>query len=811
MRTNNFYVFALLALLCVACCKSETPAKKGPAYSKDLFKEQLGRGLVAVHNGDGKVSLSWRYLESDPLDVAFDVYRTGDDGARVKLNQAPLSSSTFFVEENVDTSKNNTYLVLVNGKDTPEDGASYVLTPKRAAKPYLEIPIKQVEGYPEGYYSPNDGTVADLDGDGEYEIIVKLETHSYDNAHRGLCNEGCLLDAYKLDGTFMWRVNLGLNIRQGAHYTQLMAYDFDGDGKAELAVKTAEGTIFGDGKFIGDENGDGITDYRDTDPESRTYGKIMNGPEFLSVIDGLTGKELARTDFIPRGGEFEFGDNTGNRVDRFLGGAGYFDGKMPSILICRGYYVKTVLEAFDYRNGKLTKRWTFDTTANKDEYIDYEKQGNHNLRIGDVDGDGKDEVIYGACAIDDDGTGLYTTGYGHGDAMHMSDLIPSREGLEVWQSHETSPLGQGSEMRDAATGQLIWGYPSISDVGRAMSADIDPRFPGWEAWSSGTDGTYTADGRKITSVKPSVNFAIWWDGDLNRELLDGYMERNPNDMPPMMDAGRPERGMQPQQGQQRPPQMQQPPQGGAAPGRMMMPEANRYMRISKWNGEGVQYFTLPGESETAANNGTKSNPVLSADIFGDWREELVVRTSDNKSLRIYTTDIPTEYRFHTMMSDVIYRMSVLCENIAYNQPPEPGYYMGSDLGKFWSTRRVRNGVAARNSKSANDLNARVAGTEEMVVDSIVVGKSYGSEYVLDAHLDYDSYEWTLNGKKAGNSRTLVVKQSEYGYDTPVSVHIRTTYKGQVFEGSGSVTFSSEEGTKGVWDARDAQRTGNWEY
>jgi len=805
MKTNNLFVFALLALLCISCCKEETPAKKGPAYSDTLLKEQLGRGLVAIHNGGGKVTLSWRYLESDPLDVAFDVYRTGDDGTRHKLNSSPLTSSTFFTDEGVDTSVTNSYLVLVSGKEEAESGASYTLTPQKALKPYLEIPIKAVEGYAEGYYSPNDGTVADLDGDGEYEIIVKLETRSYDNAHRGLCNEGCLLDAYKTDGTFMWRVNLGLNIRQGAHYTQLMAYDFDGDGKAELAVKTAEGTTFGDGQFIGDVNSDGITDYRDTDPESRTYGKVMSGPEFLSVIDGLTGKELARADFIPRGDKFEFGDNTGNRVDRFLGGAGYFDGKMPSILICRGYYVKTVLEAFDYRDGKLTKRWTFDTTANNDEYIDYEKQGNHNLRIGDVDGDGKDEVVYGACVIDHDGTGLYTTGYGHGDAMHMSDLIPSREGLEVWQCHETSPLGTGSEMRDAATGQLIWGYPSISDVGRAMTADIDPRFPGWEAWSSGTDGTYTADGRKITSVKPSVNFAIWWDGDLNRELLDGYMDTDPSERPLMMQQRRPEGGMRPPQAA---PGATPPP--AATPNRMM-PERNRYMRISKWNGEGVDYFILPGEAETAANNGTKSNPVLSADVLGDWREELIVRTSDNKTLRIYTTDIPTEYRFHTMMSDVIYRMSVLCENIAYNQPPEPGYYMGSDLGKFWAERRVRNGVAARNSKSANDLNARLAGTSEMLVDSIVVGKSYGTEYVLDARLDYDSYEWTLNGKKAGEGRTVVIRQSEYGYDKPVSVHIRTTYKGEVFEGSGTVTFSSEEGTKGVWDARDAQRTGNWEY
>lgn len=775
-----FYILSLI-VLAVSCCNEKENAK-GPAYSKDLVKENLNRGLVAVHNGDGNVSVTWRYLESDPIDIAFDLYRKSGDAKSVKLNSEPIAASTFFKDSAVDTTVTNTYMVVQAGEGNTESGAVYELTAERAAKPYLEIPVQPVEGFEYGKYYPSDGTVADLDGDGDLELVVKMETRGFDNAHAGLNTEGLLLDAYELSGEFMWRVDLGLNIRQGAHYTQFMVHDYDGDGKAEVAVKTAEGTRYADGSIIGDVNADGITDYRDTVRQSRTYGKVLEGPEFLSVIEGATGKELARADFISRGTGYSFGDTDGNRVDRFLGGAGYFDGKLPSILICRGYYSRTVLEAWDFRGGKLTKRWRFDTTADNDKYIAYEKQGNHNLRIADVDGDGRDEITYGACCIDDDGSGLYTTGYGHGDAMHLSDMLLSRPGLEVWQCHETSPLGQGSELRDAATGALIWSYPSIMDVGRAMAADIDPRFPGWEMWSSGTNGTYTADGRMITEVKPSVNFGIWWDGDLSRELLDGYSDR------PAVPAARP---------QLRPGQRPQP--------------VNRYMKISKWNGNGVDYINLPGENETTVNNGSKSNPVLAADVFGDWREELIVRAVDNKSIRIYVTDYETDYRFHTLMSDVPYRLSVLTQNIAYNQPSEPGYYLGTELGKFWPTRRVRDGRPTFNSKSANTLNTRVAGTNEIELNEVTVHKNIADSYTLDARLDYDSYEWTINGKLIGKERKLTLKQADYGYDNPVSVKIKVTYKGEVFEGEGTVTFSSKDGNLGEWSAREAQALGYYAY
>ena len=249
------------------------------------------------------------------------------------------------------------------------------------------------------------------------------------------------------------------------------------------------------------------------------------------------------------------------------------------------------------------------------------------------------------------------------------------------------------------------------------------------------------------------------------------------------------------------------------PAQMMPPmqQPARYMKISKWNGSGVDYFDLPGQEETALNNGSKSNPVISADLFGDWREELVVRTADNKSLRVYMTDIPTDYRFHTLMSDIVYRMGVLCENVCYNQPPEVGFVLSSDLGRFWPVRNVRDPQAPRDRNASRDLNGRLGGTNPQELNEITVYKNIADKYVLDARNVYDSYEWTINGKVAGREKTLTLRQSDYGYDKPVSVHIKAVQRGQVFEGDGTVTFSSQDGRRGYWSERDAQRTGRWEF
>jgi rhamnogalacturonan endolyase len=318
----------------------------------------------------------------------------------------------------------------------------------------------------------------------------------------------------------------------------------------------------------------------------------------------------------------DWGDSTGNRVDRFLAGVAYLDGERPSALFCRGYYTRAVLVAWDWRGNKLTRRWTFDSN---DGNRTYRGQGDHSLSIADVDGDGKDDIIYGACTIGSDGKGLYSTGLGHGDALHVSDLDPAHPGLEVFNIHERKP-DCGVSFRDAKTGKVIWSKPS-ADVGRGLAADIDPRHKGYEFWASGNglSGVWDVKGEKVSERKPrSCNFAIWWDGDPLRELLD----RN---------------------------------------------------TVSKWNWERGTETVLLTATGCTSNNGTKATPALSADLFGDWREEVVFRTTDNKELRVYTTTIPTEMRLPTLMHDPQYRLAVAWQNVGYNQPPHPGFYLGDGM------------------------------------------------------------------------------------------------------------------------------------
>lgn len=731
-----------LILICasIEIIYAQSDLTKIPNYSAHIQKENLGRGLIAIHKGNGNVFISWRYLESDPIDTKFDLYRQLNNGKLIKLNREPISQSTWFKDTGVNARHTITYILKRRNENLPL--AQYKLTPQLAQKPYLSIPMQQIPGDHDWRYAPNDASVGDLDGDGEYELVIKRDNGGHDNAFRGLSRGTTYLEAYKLNGTFMWRVDLGPNIRQGAHYTWFIVYDFDGDGKAEVVVRTSEGTQFGDGTITGDTDYDGITDYVDRNPQSPTFGKIMLGPEFLSVIDGITGKELARTNYISRGEPNEFGDTEGNRVDRFLGGIGYFDGIRPSILMCRGYYAKTVLEAWDYRDGNLQKRWTFSTTDNNGLYKDYEGQGNHNLSIGDVDGDGKDEIIYGACMINHDGTGGYNTRLGHGDAIHLTDIDIDRPGLEVWTCHEGAPNRAGSELRDARTGQLIWGIPAIEDVGRALAADIDPRFRGCEVWTISSGGVYTADGRFITERTPSINMAVWWTGDLNRELLDG---------------------------------------SGIA--------GREYISITKWNGDGVDTLSIPYQNEIGANNHTKANPCLHADILGDWREEIIVRNKNNKEVRIYMTPYETNYRFHTLMSDIIYRISVANQNVAYNQPSQTGFYLGSDLGKFWRTsyfsdrQYSKSGVAS--DGRPNGMNARLKNATIIEMRNIITHKA---EFTLDAGYYYDNYEWIINGNSIKGGRYLSLKAEDYDYNTEVEIIIKTSIKGCVFQDFGTITF-----------------------
>jgi rhamnogalacturonan endolyase len=574
--------------------------------------EHLGRGVVAINQGGGKVYVGWRMLGTDPDDIAFNFYRRCGGGAPVRLNEEAIKDSTNFVDSGAALDQPTAYFVrlVLDGREQAPS-TPFTLPANAPARQYISIPLRTPPGY-----SPNDASVGDLDGDGQYEIVLHQTGRAHDNAHAGLTDEP-ILEAYKLDGTFLWRINLGKNIREGAHYTQFMVYDLDGDGKAEIVCKTAPGTIDGTGKVIGDPN----VDHRNP------QGYILEGPEFLTVFEGATGKALATTEYLPpRGNVADWGDAYGNRVDRFLACVAYLDGVRPSVVMCRGYYTRAVLVAWNWRDGKLTRLWTFDSDDGTPGNRAYRGQGNHNLAVGDVDGDGKDEIVYGACCIDHDGKGLYCTGLGHGDAMHLSDIDPDRPGLEVFDIHEKPRHPNGVEFRDARTGQLIWGKPS-PDVGRGVAMDIDPRYRGYEMWASGPglQGLWNVKGEQISDRKPrSCNFGVWWDGDLLRELLNGNT-------------------------------------------------------ISKWNWEDGSETVLLAAEDCAANNSTKSTPCLCADILGDWREEVIWRTRDNKELRIYTTAIPTKHRLYTLMHDPQYRLSVAWQNVAYNQPTQPGFYLGEGM------------------------------------------------------------------------------------------------------------------------------------
>jgi len=582
-----------------------------------LAEERLDRGVVAIKQADGKVFVSWRSLKGDAKDMAFDVYRNG-----IKLNKEPLTQGgTWFVDEEPMEGE-AVYKIEESGKRRSAEGR---LLPKGRKKeergqlsndftlkgdaPVGYLPIRVQK--PDEMHSANDASVGDVDGDGQYEIILKWDPrNSHDNSHDGM-TDPTLLDCYRLNGELLWRIDLGRNIRSGAHYTPFIVYDLDGDGKAELMVKTADGTRDALGTVIGDS----LADYRNE------AGRILEGPEYISVFNGLTGEVMDTKPYIPERGDVNnWGDNRGNRSERYLAAVGYFGGKQgtASAIFCRGYYTRSVLAAWDWDGKELKNRWTFDT--NTPEWASYAGQGNHNLRVCDVDGDGMDEITYGSMAVDHDGKGLYNTGMGHGDAIHLV-VDPNDGQLYIWDCHENKR--DGSELRNARTGEVEFQVKSDTDVGRCMAADIDPRNPGMEMWSIDSRGVRNMKGEVLENINPwalSINFGIWWDGDLLRELLDRSA-------------------------------------------------------ITKYDWENNRAVVLQ-QLDGQFNNGTKQNPCLSADILGDWREEVITRNRESTELRLYVSTIPTEHRITCLMQDNAYRLSVATENVGYNQPPETGFYLG---------------------------------------------------------------------------------------------------------------------------------------
>ena len=617
-----------------------------PRYDmKTLHREHFNRGVVAVRS-ENKVVVSWRLLTSDATNEAFDVYRNGK-----KLNTQPLTSGGTFFVDNQPLAKDAVYEVRGGGK------RGQFRLKANAPEGYLPVKLKRPQGgvTPDGQtftYSANDASVADVDGDGQYEIVLKWDpSNAHDNAHDGYTGP-TIFDCYRLDGKLLWRIDMGINIRSGAHYVPFIFYDLDGDGRAEFMVRTSDGTRDGVGQVIGDAKADyrhnpsPTTQQPSPEREWGKYnqpgrpmtGRILTGNEYITVFNGLTGKAMDTKPYVPeRGNLSDWGDNYANRSDRMLAAVGYLDGKHASAVFCRGYYTRTVLAAWDWDGRELKQHWVFDT--NTPEWASYAGQGNHNLRVADVDGDGCDEITFGSMAVDHNGRGLYNTRMGHGDALHLMCFDPSSPELQVWDCHENR--FDGSDFRNARTGEVIFQVHSKSDVGRCMAADIDPTNPGLEMWSTDSHGIRNIKGQVIYSAQDpndpqhqqhlvlggrylSVNFGIWWDGDLLRELLD-------------------------------------------------------HGTVSKYdwiNHTIVDLIKFPG---VVFNNGTKSNPCLSADILGDWREEVIVRTPESEELRIFVSPIPTDYRITCLMEDIPYRLSTAMQNVGYNQPSEPGFYLGAEM------------------------------------------------------------------------------------------------------------------------------------
>jgi rhamnogalacturonan endolyase len=659
--------------------------------------ENLGRGVIAMNQGGGKVFVSWRVLGTDPDALAFNLYRQAGDAAPVKLNAAPITGATNYVDNGVTLEKATSYFVrpVLNGEEQPASKPS-VLPANAPVRDFIEVPLQTP-----ARYTPNDCSVGDLDGDGEYEIIVHMTGQARDTSQAGVTDPP-IFQAYKMDGTLLWTINLGRNIRDGAHYTQFMVYDLDGDGIAEIAMKTADGSTDGKGEVIGDKNANWVG----------SNGHIQEGPEFFTIFSGKDGANLATVPYIPGRGEGNAwggiggnggNDNGTNRRERYLATIAYLDGVRPSVVMCRGYYGRSVLAAWDWRDGKLTSRWVFDSSQNanqgnpyisnsatvsaeaglnkvvdntegawrgtlpgcflcwdsegKKEYrkilavnggtitvdgdmtpaankvaftTNYSGMGAHWTTAADVTNDGKDEIIYHSMVVNSDGKGLYSTGLRHGDALHIGHFDPDRDGVQIFGVHENEgsiwdPWTPAAALFDGATGKVLWRFGDDGDAGRGVCMDIDPRTPGAEFWWSGSGGLYDVKGNRISGAAPSAtNFAIWWDGDDLREILDSN-------------------------------------------------------RIMKWNWEQGQVTNLLVAQGCASNNGSKSTPGLSADLFGDWREEVIFRTTANNALRIYSTTIPTQRRLYTLMHDPAYRNSIASQNVGYNQPPHVGFYLGNGM------------------------------------------------------------------------------------------------------------------------------------
>lgn len=689
--------------LCVAClvagmvsCSDDPvvktePEGEGPTVDNTLVTPDLDKmpvvagseramwvsydpepGAKGTGSGIAHALISWRSLPTDPKNVGFNVYKTAggtDASEEVLLNaDGPITDRTCWADDALDKTISNYYRVeMVGTEGTNKEICNYTLTSDMAQKFYREIKLNANVPLASVTYKPDDIQVGDLDGDGELELVVKREP--YDGANQGgWRGDGTtLLEAYKLDGRFLWQIDLGINIRSGSHYTSYIVYDFDGDGRCEIAFRSSEGTKFPNG-IITDAYGK-VNDYRIKDDAGAgwysgaslytTCGLIFESPEYISICRGQDGCEITRTENIPRGGEGSkkeraeywhnyWGDDYGNRMDRFFIGVAFLDGyptteekaqgimpHKPSLIVTRGVYKNWQVWAFDLNGGKLENRWKFDTAGQPSKWL---AMCSHAFRVADLDGDNKDEVLYGQAAIDQDGSPLWCTGNGHGDCLFVGKYVKDRSGLQIVASFEEQNTysvqghGYGCQVIDARDGKLITGHGKglKGDVGRCIVADIDPKMEGAEYWSSLNEGVFNCKtGQKSSLDIPKgigngsmYNAAIYWTGTKTRDLYDRALIVNNN-----------------------------------AGGRIIR-------------------FDTYGSNQ--GNHSTKYNPCYYGDFLGDWREEVILGSSDYSSIYIFSTNWDTKNRLPYLATDHTYDMAQAMQNIGYNQGTSLGYYVGPE-------------------------------------------------------------------------------------------------------------------------------------
>ncbi len=652
----------LMALACVSATAQKTLVQQ---------MEQLDRGVVVmpVQSGSGRF-ISWRLLGTDTKNTTFDVLRNNS------VIASGLSSKTNFQDTGGKATDAYTIVTRQDGNETERSTAAHSWADIYTSV-QLDRPAGGTTSSGDYTYTPNDMSVGDVDGDGEYELFVKWDpSNSSDNAGGSFTGD-CIIDCYKLSGQKLWRVNLGKNIRSGAHYTQFLVYDFNGDGRAEMICKTAPGSLDGQGNYVTAaatestiKGASNTADYRNT------KGMVLSGPEYLTVFNGQTGKAIHTIWYNPnRAGGYGtaadypsstsfWGDNSGNRGDRFLAAVAHLDkgARTASAVMVRGYYTRAYLWAVDFDGQTLKQRWlhtsdsktTYSLTDGSGKTTNYSGlkptnggdgnssasgtmygNGNHNLSVADVDGDGCDEILFGSAACDHNGRLLYGVGYGHGDAMHLSDLLPDRPGLEVFDVHEEKK-DIAWDIHDARTGQvLLKGGPEGADNGRGLAAQVDPDVRAFYFSSSADNQTRSClTGNVVSEYGPTVNnFRIYWDGDLQDELLGDISRHNS----PFLE---------------------------------------------KWNGNGYTRMypkrntNLYQIANSMTCNDTKGTPCLQADILGDWREEIIFYDgSDPSKINIFSTNMLSDYRLPTLMHDHVYRMGIAWQNVSYNQPPHLGFYL----------------------------------------------------------------------------------------------------------------------------------------